>query len=79
MYPCTQNSTKEVKMHLLLEFAKRRKFSETPDVPKGAVYSVNDGMWLKDGRPLVSLREYKFGQQVTKKCDQETGEDQKGE
>ncbi len=62
--------------HLLLEYATRRPFRIAPDLPEGAIYDHNSGCWIKNGEPLVNHRDNGWG---TKKCDQETGEDQKGE
>jgi hypothetical protein len=61
--------------HLLITFAKRRPYRQVPALPDGASYDQAKGYWLKSGLPLVES----MGGQVTKKCDQETGEDQKGE
>jgi hypothetical protein len=64
--------------HVLLVSATRRPFSETPQLPEGAFYDDPSGLWrLPSGDVLV--RDAKFGPRQTKKCDQETGEDQKGE
>lgn len=61
--------------HILIAHATRRPFREVPSVPEGSCYSPEKGYWLRDGKPLVVSLEGP----VTKKCDQETGEDQKGE
>ena len=64
--------------HPLITHATRRPYNETPDMPDGAVYDLDSGYWIYKGEPLV--KNVRFAeQQVTKKCDQETGEDQKGE
>jgi hypothetical protein len=62
--------------HILLALAKRRPFSVTPVMPSDAYFDDASGRWL------VAYGFYVDGSQVgptTKKCDQETGEDQKGE
>ena len=47
-------------------------------MPDGSIYDRKKGYWIKDGEKLVT-QDSNYGQRVTKKCDQETGEDQKGE
>lgn len=64
--------------HILIQHAKRKQFSSTPDMPQGSFFDHTRGYWVKDGEVLVK-QDSKYGQTVTKKCDQETGEDQKGE
>jgi hypothetical protein len=61
--------------HPLIELAKRKPYAERPKMPADAVYSDQDGVWLVNGVPAARA----FGGAMTKKCDQETGEDQKGE
>ena len=63
---------------LLLRFSTRRKYSETPTLPAAARYSRKQGYWLLNGKPLVTTEAF-LRKQGTKKCDQETGEDMKGE
>ena len=64
--------------HLLVTLSKRRKYTEVPSLPPGAEYNKEKGVWLLDGNPLIKHELFLDGQ-VSKKCDQETGEDQKGE
>jgi len=64
--------------HILVKFAKRFKFSDTPDLPDAAKYDKLKSVWTLGNRPLVLSNEY-AGKPVTKKCDLETGEDLKGE
>lgn len=47
-------------------------------MPEGAVYNKAKGYWIRNGEPLVSYNS-EYGTRATKKCDVETGEDQKGE
>jgi len=63
--------------HILLIKATRRPYNEEPLMPEKAIYNPNKGMWMIGDEPLVSSVDYPA--LVTKKCDQETGEDQKGE
>lgn len=65
--------------HILIKHAKRKPFSSAPQMPDGATFDSKKGYWIaKNSAPLVSPNS-SYGEQVTKKCDQETGEDQKGE
>lgn len=64
--------------HILIEHAKRKPYSASPEMPRDATYDMGKGYWLSQGEPLVSPGS-KYGALVSKKCDQETGEDQKGE
>lgn len=64
--------------HILIQHAKRKPFSSTPEMPVGSIFDRKKGYWIRDGEKLVT-QDSDYGQQVTKKCDQETGEDQKGE
>ena len=61
--------------HVLITYATRRPYRIIPTIPDGALYDPARGYWLKDGEPLA----VSATGPTTKKCDQETGEDQKGE
>ena len=63
--------------HILLSKATRRPYNEIPEMPDNATYCAEKGIWMIDGIPMVTSGNYH--KRVTKKCDQETGEDQKGE
>ena len=64
--------------HILIQHAKRKPYSQRPEMPKDALFDNQKGYWLTGDTPLVSPGS-KYGALVSKKCDQETGEDQKGE
>lgn len=64
--------------HVLIALAKRKLYAAIPDMPEGCSYDYDRGLWTKANDVLVS-HDSEFGVQVTKKCDVETGEDQKGE
>ena len=64
--------------HPLIRLATRKPYKESPDMPAGAIYDRMSGYWVYNGKPLVDADEF-VAKAVTKKCDQETGEDQKGE
>lgn len=68
----------DVKEHILIKRGTKRPFRETPEMPLGAIYDRAAGFWKLNGQPLLRSPEFK-DHPVTKKCDQETGEDQKGE
>ena len=67
-----------MKQHILIKNAKRKLYSSIPDMPAGSFFDSIKGYWIKDREQLVS-KGSKYGAMVSKKCDQETGEDQKGE
>lgn len=62
-----------------MTYAVRRPYRTTPVMPPEAQYDSVRGYWSLSGVPLVSSREFGDGEWTTKKCDQETGEDLKGE
>lgn len=65
--------------HILMAYAVRRPYQTAPAVPDHARYDPGRGYWHMDGMPLVSTSEFLDGTIASKKEDQETGEDQKGE
>ncbi|NOS96910.1 MAG: hypothetical protein HOP25_00360 [Methylotenera sp.] len=67
-----------MKTHALIDLATKRFFKEIPELPKGAFYNIDQGYWMLDGEALVKSNIF-LSSRVSKKCDQETGEDQKGE
>lgn len=68
----------ELREHVLLTFATRRPYRQVPEMPQDAHYNDVAGYWISLGVPLA-LRDHASGPLMTKKCDQETGEDLKGE
>ena len=65
--------------HILTTCAVRRPYRTFPAMPDHVRYDPGRGYWLKDGEPLVATSEFLSDISSSKKCDQETGEDQKGE
>lgn len=63
--------------HILLAKATRRPYNDEPEMPENATYNPGKGIWTIDDEPMV--RSANYPERATKKCDQETGEDQKGE
>lgn len=68
-----------MKRHLLLEKAYIYPLPTKQSSPDGCTFNDNKGYWVYDktSQPLVTLKEHP--KLETKKCDVETGEDQKGE
>jgi hypothetical protein len=64
--------------HILLSLSKRSLYSESPAMPEDAIYNPVFGVWTIQGDVLVRTEEF-ISARVSKKADQETGEDQKGE
>ncbi len=62
--------------HPLLKHATRRPYSETPQMSDDAIYDRKSGYWRVGDQPLSQTE---LRKQATKKEDQETGEDLKGE
>ena len=67
------------KNHVLLDKAVRKPYKEIPEMPAGSVYDTKLGYWKLNGEALVTSSDPAITKLGTKKCDQETGEDQKGE
>ena len=65
--------------HVLMTYATRRLYTSIPVLPDDTRYDSTRGYWIKASIPLVVTEEFLEGGSNTKKCDQETGEDQKGE
>ena len=65
--------------HILLKLATRKPYRRNPRFPSTAEYDAMLGYWTVDGQPMVFSTEFINGPLVSKKCDQETGEDIKGE
>ena len=65
--------------HILMTYATRRPYCIAPAMPEDAQYDPVKGYWCKNGKPLIASDEFLKNGARTKKADQETGEDQKGE
>ena len=65
--------------HILLKLATRKPYRGNPRVPSTSEYDAVLGYWTVDGQPMVFNAEFTNDPPVSKKCDQETGEDIKGE
>lgn len=64
--------------HVLISKATRRPYGQIPKMPEGARYDIQRGQWMMGNVPMISTADGPALPE-TKKCDQETGEDQKGE
>jgi len=64
--------------HVLLTLSKRSAYRDSPKLPDGATYNHMTGVWMLNGDVLVRTNEF-LASRVSKKRDQETGEDEKGE
>ncbi len=67
-----------MEQHVLIKLATKKPFNDHPDMPENTIYDKEKGYWFKGEESLVSYNS-EYGTMVTKKCDIETGEDQKGE
>lgn len=65
--------------HILLELAIRKPYITPPQLPSRAAYNVKWGYWTIDGEVMVNSSVYQKRPPMSKKADQETGEDIKGE
>ena len=65
--------------HVLLKLATRKPYRESPQLPSKATYDVSRGYWMIDGEALVNSSDFRKRPPMSKKADQETGEDIKGE
>ena len=65
--------------HILIKFATRWPYNDKKITLYDSQYKPAKGYWIKDGEPLVAADDFKEAGFGTKKCDQETGEDLKGE
>lgn len=65
--------------HIIIEKAKRYNAPSKVEAPDGCVYSVHKGFGVEQdtGAPMMSGDNPR--KPTSKKCDIETGEDQKGE
>ena len=68
-----------MKDHILLEKAKKYDIPEQNLTPNGCSYSAKEGFWVDDSSNKAMMKTEKPQKPTSKKCDIETGEDQKGE
>lgn len=68
-----------MKEHIILEKAKRYNTSNQNIVPSGCTYKSQEGFWVENISNKAMMKSDKSQKPTSKKCDIETGEDQKGE
>jgi len=68
-----------MKEHILLEKAYRYPVPIIEPIPKDCTFQEKQGYWVKDSTGEVMMLSDDPRQHQSKKCDRETGEDQKGE
>jgi len=65
--------------HFLVKNATRKPYRAVPEMSETSFYNDAKGYWEDGDGPLVQSKDYLENGPVSKKCDMETGEDQKGE
>lgn len=68
-----------MKQHILLEQAHRYLTQTSSNDVKGCSYHQEKGYWVNNSTGQAMMESNDPKPQTTKKCDRETGEDQKGE
>ncbi len=68
-----------MKEHIILEKAKRYNTSDENVTPSGCTYQSQEGFWVDDTTGEAMMKSNNSQKPTSKKCDIETGEDQKGE
>lgn len=68
-----------MKDHIIIEKAKKYYISEQNLLPIGCTYKAQEGFWVDDSSNVAMMKSDNFQKPTSKKCDIETGEDQKGE
>ena len=65
--------------HVLLEQAYKYGTPIYEDTPDGCSFNQSKGYWILNTTGQALMESNEFRPSTTKKCDRETGEDQKGE
>lgn len=65
--------------HIILEKAKRYSVADGILAPEGCIYKASEGFWVEKNSNTPMMRSNNPRKPTSKKCDIETGEDQKGE
>ena len=68
-----------MKKHILLEKAFRYPVPIVEPIPQNCTFQEKQGYWTTNSTGEIMMLSNDPGLPVTKKCDRETGEDQKGE
>ncbi len=68
-----------MKDHIILEKAIKYNIPNQNLTPNGCTYNAKKGFWVDPTSNNAMMKTYNPKKPTTKKCDVETGEDQKGE
>ena len=68
-----------MKDHIILEKATKYNVPDQPPVPDDCTYNEKKGFWVDNSSNIAMMKTEKPQKPTSKKCDIETGEDQKGE
>ncbi len=68
-----------MKNHIIIEKAKKYDVSNQDMTPNGCSYKAHEGFWVNNSSNIAMMRDDRIQKPTSKKCDIETGEDQKGE
>ena len=68
-----------MKEHILIEKAKKYTIPEPNLTQNGYTYKDREGFWIDNSSNTVMMKSAKYQKPTSKKCDIETGENQKGE
>lgn len=68
-----------MKEHIILEKAKRYEVLNDNNTPDGCTYKAKEGFWVESISNKIMMKSDNPKKPTSKKCDIETGEDQKGE
>ena len=68
-----------MKEHILIEKSNKYNIPEQNPIPSGCTYSAKEGFWVENTSNIAMMKTDKPQKPTSKKCDVETGEDQKGE
>lgn len=68
-----------MKQHVIIEKAKRYNISNSLGSLDGCTYDVHNGFWVDNSTNKPMMCGNGSRKPTSKKCDIETGEDQKGE
>lgn len=68
-----------MKNHIIIEKAQKYNIPVQYPTPNGCTYKVKEGFWVENSSNIAMMKTDKPQKPTSKKCDIETGEDQKGE
>lgn len=68
-----------MKNHIIIEKAKKYNIPNRNLTPSGCTYKAQEGFWVDNSSNTAMMKCDKSQKPTSKKCDIETGEDQKGE